>query len=360
MADYRKNLTEMDKAIRSVSALGPKIAITHPLAVPGTAIARERGSITAIVAAYLAPSNLRTCHDPLRIGPWLVPRWLPTSWRPSLWRLIDKIWVDPVALPHLNAVRRSLDLPETYSFINHTAQTPDLSVTLFPAWFAAPQPDWPKPLITGEFPLFEANAQGRLREDLLAFLLAGEKPLVFTPGTSNLHAADFFTHALAAVNRLGRRAIFLTRERAQIPDQLPEFVQWQPYVPLAELLPHTAALVHHGGIGTTAESLRAGIPQLILPFAWDQFDNGERVAALGVGTVIAAQRLRPGKLAHSLQALVSSDSIRGRCAQVAARFSSRQDPAALFREIERLMLAQQHEDQPVNISGFSGELPSQS
>src|SRR6202012_1799180 len=55
------------------------------------------------------------------------------------------------------------------------------------------------------------------------------------------------------------------------------------YVPLRALLPRCAALVHHGGIGTTAEALRAGVPQVIVPLAFDQFDNAARVRALGAG-----------------------------------------------------------------------------
>lgn len=121
-------------------------------------------------------------------------------------------------------------------------------------------PDWPQPLIEGDFQLFDASTQDGFAEELSGFLAAGERPLVFTAGTGNLHAADFFSCALGAVNGLGRRAIFLTRERAQVPALLPESVLWQPYVPLSALLPHAAALVHHGGIGTTAEALRSSTP----------------------------------------------------------------------------------------------------
>ena len=115
---------------------------------------------------------------------------------------------------------------------------------------------------------------------------------------------------------------------------------WQPYVPLSALLPHASALVHHGGMGTTAEALRSGTPQLITPFAWDQFDNGARIAALGAGTVIHASRLRPRNLAHSLQALTASDTIRARCSQLAQRFIPPHDPTIFCREVERLVLSE--------------------
>lgn len=339
LANYSKGVKQVFEAIGSVSAQAPQVVIAHPFAVPGAVIARERGFVKSVVAAYLAPSNLRTCHDPLNIGATSVPRWVPMSWRRALWRFVEKGWIDPVAVAQLNAVRTPLGLPKVNSFLTHITEAPDLSVTLFPSWFAPVVPDWPRPLIEGDFQLFEASTQDGFTEDLSAFLAVGEKPLVFTPGTGNLHAADFFACALSAINRLGRRAIFLTKERAQIPVSLPESVLWQPYVPLSALLPHAAALIHHGGIGTTAEALRSGTPQLIAPFAWDQFDNGARIASLGVGMVIPAKRLRPRKLAHSLQSLCTSEAIRAQCSLLASRFMPPHDPIALCREVECLVLA---------------------
>lgn len=334
MADYRTLLDQIDQAIRSVPAHGPLVALAHPFAVAAAAISRERGSITSIVATYLAPSNMRSCHDPLTIGPTAVPSWMPMRWRRALWRFIEKGWIDPVGVAQINAARAPHGLPPVRSLLTHMADSPDLSVTLFPSWFAPTAPDWPQPLISGDFPLFEASAEEGLGADLSTFLAAGEKPLVFTPGTGNIHAADFFACALAAVNSLGRRAIFLTRERAQVPAHLPESVLWQPYVPLSALLPRAAALVHHGGIGTTAEALRAGIPQLITPFAWDQFDNAARITALGAGMTITAQRLRPRKLARTLQTLVASDTIRARCTGLAENFIRAHDAVALCEEME--------------------------
>ena len=347
-ANYSDGLKQILEAIHSVSAQAPQVVIAHPFAVPGAVIARERGFVKSVVAAYLAPSNLRTCHDPLNIGPTSVPRWVPMSWRRALWRFVEKGWIDPVAVAQINAARKPLGLPQVHSFLTHIAEAPDLSVTLFPSWFAPVVPDWPCPLIEGDFQLFEAATQDGFTEDLSAFLAAGEKPVVFTAGTGNLYAADFFACALSAINRLGRRAIFLTKERAQIPAPLPESVLWQPYVPLSALLPHAAALVHHGGIGTTAEALRSGTPQLIAPFAWDQFDNGARIASLGVGLVIPAKRLRPRKLARSLQNLCTSETIRAQCSLLASRFIPPRDTIALCREVECLVLATRDDAQHSN------------
>jgi rhamnosyltransferase subunit B len=338
-ANYSAGLEQVHDIIKSLAGPAPQHILAHPFAVPGAVMARELGLVKSVVAAYLAPSNLRSCHDPLNIGPASVPRWVPMPWRRALWRFVEKGWIDPVAVSQINAVRTALGLSGIDSFLTHIAKAPDLSLTLFPSWFAPRVPDWPQPLIEGDFQLFEASVQKGFAAELSAFLAAGEKPILFTAGTGNLHAAEFFACALSAIKRLGRRAIFLTRERAQIPALIPESVLWQAYVPLSALLPHAAAIGHHGGIGTTAEALRAGTPQLIAPFAWDQFDNGARIAGLGVGAVIPANRLRPRNLARHLHKLCSSESVRSRCAQSASRFVPPHDPIALCGELERVLFA---------------------
>ena len=108
-----------------------------------------------MVAAWLAPHNLRSCHDPLMVGPLRIPAWVPMAWRRALWRRIDQRYIDPVALPELNAARQAVGLPPVAHFLPHLGAVPDQSVTLFPAWYAATAPDWPQPLLRGGFPLFE-------------------------------------------------------------------------------------------------------------------------------------------------------------------------------------------------------------
>jgi len=338
LANYGEQLDQVNAAIRSVVVASPTVVIAHPFAVPGAAIARELGVITSIVSFYLAPSTIRTCYDPVHIGPTKVPRWFPMRWRRALWQFIEKGWIDPIGIGQVNARRRVLKLPPvSTSFLAHIENAPDLIVPLFPSWFGPAMPDWPKPFLEGDFQLFDVEPPDHFSPELSAFLAAGEKPLVFTPGTGNHHAAAFFSCALAAVAKLGRRAIFLTKEKTQVPADLPSTVLWQSYVPLSGLLPHTAALVHHGGIGTTAEALRAGTPQLVVPFGWDQFSNGARVATLGAGLVIPSKSLHPRKLARHLHTLITSEYARACCAKLATHFMPPHDPAVLSKEIDRRM-----------------------
>jgi rhamnosyltransferase subunit B len=320
---WRATRPAMARIVPFVEALPANercVLLVHPLALPEADLCRAVHPGVSIAAAYLAPANLVTVHDPLLVGPWRVPAWVPLAARRRFWRWVGKRFVDPVALADVNAARIARGCAPVATLVDWIAAVPDLSLTLFPDWFAPTQPDWPQPLVRGDFPLFDPNADAPLAAGLQAFLQAGAAPLVFTHGTGNTQAAAYFRAACAAAARLGRRAIFLTPHRDQVPPDLRPTMLWQDYVPLRLLLPHAAALVHHGGIGTTAEALRAGTPQLVVPLAHDQFDNGARVAALGVGASLPAGRLNDARLARRLDALLAAPGLAERTRAVAARF----------------------------------------
>src|SRR5262249_33834850 len=143
-----------------------------------------------------------------------------------------------------------------------------------------------------------------VERDVARFLTDGEPPVVFTPGTGNRHARDFFAAAADACVRLGRRGLFLTRFAEQLPAQLPDGVRHFAWVPLSKLLPHASALVHHGGIGTSAAALAAGIPQVVMPFSHDQPDNAARLERLGVARPLPVRRFRGPALAAELGQLL--------------------------------------------------------
>ncbi|MEW6020750.1 MAG: glycosyltransferase [Pseudomonadota bacterium] len=298
----------------------PCTMVVHPLALPEADLCRAARPGLRIAAVFLAPSNIPTVYDPLLLGPYRVPRWVPHGMRRWLWRTAVRYLIDPIAMPDVNAKRRAAGLAPAGSLMDHIFAIPDLSIGLFPAWFAPTQPDWPQPMLRTGFPLYDPNPHAELSAELRQFLGQGGRTLVFTPGTGNRQARAYFAHAIEASRLLGERAVFLTPHRDQLPAELPRHVLWQEYVPLRALLPHVAVLVHHGGIGTTAEALHAGTPQLVVPLAHDQFDNGARVAALGVGRSLPATRLTQGRLLRCLEGLLDDEGLPARCRAVASNF----------------------------------------
>jgi UDP:flavonoid glycosyltransferase YjiC (YdhE family) len=118
---------------------------------------------------------------------------------------------------------------------------------------------------------------------------------------------QFFRTSIEACRRINRRGVLLTRHAEQIPQNLPDGIIHVPYAPFSQLLPHVAALVHHGGIGTSAQAMRAGVRQLVTPMAHDQFDNAARLKRLGVARVLPYPRYTARRAARELRKLISRE-----------------------------------------------------
>jgi rhamnosyltransferase subunit B len=160
--------------------------------------------------------------------------------------------------------------------------SPDRVICAWPDWFAPPQADWPTGAVTSGFVRWPAPQGSGMGSELSAFLDAGPAPVAFTPGSAMAHGREFFDRALKACAVLGLRAVLVSPFADQLPSPLPAWALAVPYVPFDLLAPRLRALVHHGGIGTCVQGLAAGIPQGVLPFAHDQFDNASRLVRAGV------------------------------------------------------------------------------
>jgi len=146
--------------------------------------------------------------------------------------------------------------------------------------------------------------------DLLRFLGRGPAPIVFTLGSAAVHiAGNFYRESIKAAKLLNRRAVLLVgSERNRPTEPLPEGIIAVNYTPFGELLPRAAAMVHQGGVGTTGQGLRAGIPMIVVPFAHDQHDNGTRVERLGVARTIARNSYKAERVASELKELLGNPS----------------------------------------------------
>jgi UDP:flavonoid glycosyltransferase YjiC (YdhE family) len=182
------------------------------------------------------------------------------------------------------------------------------------------------------FPQYDESDQQQLSPGLLKFLDAGDAPIVFTPGSANQNAAAFFRGAIDASARLNRRALLLTRFTEHLP-ALPATVHHEGYAPLSRLLPRCALLVHHGGIGTLAQALAAGVPQLTMPMGFDQPDNTARLLRLGVAKWVSPSQFTGDRVAPLLDALLTDPAVASACEKYAALLKN---DAALTRTCELL------------------------
>lgn len=169
-----------------------------------------------------------------------------------------------------------------------------------------------------------------------AFLEAGEPPLAFTYGSAMVQAQGFFRTALDLCTRLGRRGIFLAPQGGQVPDDLLPDMLHVPYAPFSRLLPRCAALIHHGGIGTVAQALAAGCPQLVVPVAFDHFDEAQRLRLLGVGSSISGRSFTPAQAEQEVQRLLTNPSVARACSVAKARVNKEDGVGAACDAVEAL------------------------
>ncbi len=286
------------------------------------------------VTVHFSPGVFHSAHQSPKIPGLSLPDWWPVTFKQGIWKFLDHSMMDPVVKSKLNRFRHQLGLPPVSRIFHDWLHSPDLVLALFPEWFAAPQADWPPQTYVTGFPLFDDTQGGALPIEVQDFLGQESPPLVFTPGSAMKHGRRFFAEAARACQLSGHRGILLTRYPEQLPPSLPKEVKHFFYVPLSQLLPHAAALIHHGGIGTCSQALRAGIPQVIQPLAFDQFDNAARVKKLGVGTMISQRAFRAPMIAQRLQLLLSSSAITAQCQNLRTHFEGKDALGECYRLIE--------------------------
>jgi rhamnosyltransferase subunit B len=323
--------------LKSHYVAGQTVLCAHCLDLASRVVGNKLGAPVASID--LAPGMLWSLYDSPRLqgvltGP-RVPRWLK---RVQYWAS-DTLFVRPLLGGELNGLRGELGLAPVKRILSQWLHGTDLVVALFPDWFGPRQPDWPANMRLVGFPLWDIAAGAELSDEVQEFLTAGTPPIAFSPGSANRAAQQFFAAAVEACERTGRRGILLTKYAEQLPAKLPESVRHFGFVPLSKLLPRTAALVHHGGIGSCAQGLAAGVPHLVRPMAFDQFDNSRRLVRLGVGEEISVRQFRGPAIAAALDRLVNSSDVAAKCRELAAKCNGAASLNAACETLEQLAAA---------------------
>lgn len=302
----------------------------------GAAMAAEMAGVPYVSAA-LQPTVVFSAYDPpfLPRAPWLAPAtsgarlWLNRA-TIRLARASTDPWTKPI-----NRVRASLGLPASKAnlFFDGAANA-DLALGLYSPLLSPVQPDAPTGFAVTGYAAYDSEAGGPvvMPPELDRFLDAGSAPVVFTLGSAAVHIpGDFYVESLKAARRMGRRAVLLVGPEgdpgvADGPDAIA-----LAYAPFSKLFPRAAAIVHQGGVGTTQQALRAGRPQMVVPFLGDQFDNAARVARLGCGATLSRRAYRGGRVATVLDRLLAEPTVTETATRLGV-VASREDGAAVAAE----------------------------
>ncbi|KVC30987.1 glycosyltransferase [Burkholderia pseudomultivorans] len=276
---------------------------------------------TPYVSVQVSPSTLLSAHAPPTHKRLTIPARWPLPLKSALMTLIERQVLDRVCGPALNAARDALGLPPARRVLGRWLHSTDGVLCLFPDWFAPPQRDWPSNHRQSGFPLFNDIATSDDDAELDAFLAAGEPPVVFTAGSTRVDHAAYARAVSDALRATGARGLLLTPDAAAAgTDRLLA----RRFVPMRTLLPRCRALVHHGGIGTAALAFEAGIAQVVTPFAHDQFDNAQRVAASGCGVRVDGP-VDGARLGAALARVLGDPAFASRAAHVRARLAAEPD-----------------------------------
>jgi rhamnosyltransferase subunit B len=306
-----------------------------PMISFGARIAREKHGIP-LITVHLYPAAMMSADDaPLVIPGARLLRRLPHPVRKFVLSLPSPY--DRFALPAVTRACSDHGVEPPRRLWKKWHHSPDGVLALYPAWFSHAKLDKPQNTYQWDFPLEDLALQTSIAQELERFLCAGEKPVLFTAGTGQAHAAGFFRTAAEVVSELGCRAIFLTTTPEQVPTDLPESVMVVAYAPFSALLPRAALMVHHGGIGTLSQCLAAGIPQLVAYMSLDQPDNASRIERLGVGLSIPMARLNRSRLLPLVKRCMLDPAIRKTAAVLAVKMQHRKPVTGLIEWVEKSM-----------------------
>jgi rhamnosyltransferase subunit B len=318
----RAMLPNIPRLYRIIEAqLGPDLVVAASTLCLGARIAQEKLRVpTATI--HLQPTVFRSHVDNGRLGPFDMGPGMPRPVKSALFWFMDTLYSERLIGPELNAFRATLGLKPVRGIFSSYVHSPQLVLGLFPEWFAPIQPDWPANTHLVGFVLHDAWGEPEAHAEARAFLGAGQPPLLVTPGSAAMDRTGFFRTTVAACESAGVRAMLVTNHPAQLPKKLPDDMRAFPYLPFSSILPRCAAIVYHGGIGTLAQTVKAGIPHLIVPNAHDQPDNGQRIERLGLGFTINPRSYAPARAARTISELCRSQAIAARCRQFEPRIDS--------------------------------------
>ncbi|MFK7852032.1 MAG: glycosyltransferase [Akkermansiaceae bacterium] len=295
-----------ERYLAEIEKLGHIDLMMAPLTAFGARLVREKHGFP-LITVHLQPIVFASAYETPLLHPSL--RWfgaLPVWMKKFVFSLPNAI--DLFALPGIRKICKENGVAPPRSIWREWWDSPDGVLVLFPEWFGRPQPDWPANVFQWDFPMEDLTVEIEMQPELEDFLSAGEKPVVFTPGSANIQAEKFFASAIEAVKRLGIRAVFVTRMENQIPEWMEGRILQVDFVPFSKVLGHTSVFVHHGGVGTMAQGFRAGVPQLVMAMSHDQPDNADRLERLGAGIGLMAREFTPKRVEKELSKLLCDKS----------------------------------------------------
>lgn len=304
--------------------------IHHPLHLAAEQAGRPYLTVSlhhgTIPTRFTAPHPLPNLGQP--INPWL-------------WRLVEGA-INHFLLSRVNGFRRrhgGAPLPS----IRDAWESPLCNLIAVSRELCTPQPDWDdNQQVCGFFALPEAATDWQLPATLQHFLDAGEAPVYITFGSmmglpeASAELDGMIALWSAAVKQAGCRAIIQTHwsEATAVPED--PHIHRLESAPHDRIFPHCAAIVHHGGAGTTQSATRAGCPSIVVAHIADQFFWGEQLRRLGIAPpVIKRQRLTSKRLAKAIRQVLDAPAMKQQAEIIGQRMRAENGVGSAVEIIEK-------------------------
>jgi len=331
-------MDSMDKPLRLVAGVS-RAAAEFLAPITEDAVAACRGfdallyNVPLSIAGYTVAEALGIPGIPTAVAPYHATRTFPSIITPSLplkgalvnrlsgTAAIQVLWM--MFRSHMNRWRAARPGMGPLPWWNPLQEISRAGIPWLygfsPSVIPAPA-DWPRTAAVCGYWFTSTGPAWKPDPALADFLDAGPAPVYV--GFGSMVGSDpgkTVEKVLEAVRLAKVRAILATGWGGMQHAALPTEVFPVESVPHDWLFPRVSAAVHHGGAGTTAATLRAGIPSVVVPYFYDQFFWGARLQALGVGSAPVAQKhLEPARLAEAIRTVTGTPSVGERARAIAA------------------------------------------
>ena len=329
----------------------PPLARGRDVVIAGGAVLGARTAAEAAGAAYryvlYTAQLLPSAHHP----PFMLPLVRPPRWVNRLAWAVTRAFYERFVGGLLNDARRALGLAVARSPLDHVFD-PRTSLLASDPEYAPPPPD----VAVEPFGALSLPDERPLSPELERFFAAGTPPVYAGFGSMTDVAPAVTTRALVEGARRAGQRLVLSRGWANLGEGAAAtdvFVTGS--LSHRTLLPRTAAVIHHGGAGTTAAAARAGVPQIVVPHGFDQFVNAERVRASGLALVLPRKKLTAPAVAKALEAALGA-GMRDRARTAGESIRARNAAAAIAAHLEELKSCRLMPRQLLTVEG-SGRRP---
>jgi len=312
----------------------PDIALSHHIFFGTQWLCARRGIPCA--QATLSPMVWFSASDDSVYRHW-EPR-TPPRWYKRLRKIVGRWLLRRAIDPGMNRVRQAHGYPPIRDSFFNSACGGDLCLGLWSPHYRGPMPDDPEAGRICGFAWFDRHQDQESDDGAIdRFLASGEPPIVFCLGSSAVHVAgDFYKKAAEACHLLGRRGLLLTGQEDNAAFEGLDHVLAVRYAPLSKVAAAGCATVHHGGMGTMAQAMRAGKPTVIVPFAHDQFDNAARNHRLGISETLARADASAVPMTQTLRGILEDEGYARRAAELGARLAGEDGAAVAADHLEAL------------------------